>query len=78
MLSASLYKGPVARGFEAPQFVPLRNDQTTLTAARKGEAGPGLPTRPFSAGAGAAVLVASLVVVPYMLSGLRKASPLPV
>jgi hypothetical protein len=46
-----------------------------LTAAREGESGPGLPTRPFSAGAGAAVLVTSLVIAPYLLARLRKALP---
>ena len=54
-------------GFEAPQFVPIRDDAGTLTAARKGESGPSLPTRPFSAGAGAVVLVTSLVVAPMSL-----------
>jgi hypothetical protein len=58
----SLGKGPVALGFEAPQFVPIRNDLLTLTAGRKGEF-----RRAFSAGAGATVLVTSLVVVPYVL-----------
>jgi hypothetical protein len=75
ILSASLHKGSVALGFEAPQFVPIRHDPKTLTAAREGESGPGSPTRPFSAGAGAAVLVTSLVVVPYVLGRLRKALP---
>ncbi|SRR5258708_9513302 len=71
----SLGKGPVALGFEAPQFVPIRHNPATLTAGREGEFGPGLPTRPFSAGAGAAVLVTSLVVVPYVLKCLREKLP---
>jgi hypothetical protein len=29
-LFVSLGKGPVALGFEAPQFVPMRNDLSTL------------------------------------------------
>jgi hypothetical protein len=75
ILVASLRDGPVALGFEAPQFVPLRRDPKMLTAAREGESGPGLPTRPFSAKAGAAVLVTSLVIAPYLLARLRKALP---
>jgi hypothetical protein len=71
----SLRSGPVALGFEAPQFVPLRRDPKTLTAAREGESGPGLPTRSFSTGAGAAVLATALVIAPYVLRRLRKALP---
>jgi hypothetical protein len=36
-LIVSLGKGPVALGFEAPQFVPIRTDPLTLTVGRKGE-----------------------------------------
>jgi hypothetical protein len=74
-LIVSLREGPVALGFEAPQFVPIRDDPLKLTAARKGEFGPGLRPRPFSAGAGASVLVTSLVIVPYVLNRLREALP---
>jgi hypothetical protein len=74
-LIVSLDKGPVALGFEAPQFVPVRHNPLTLTAARKGEFGPGPPTRPFSAAAGATILVTSLVVVVYVLNRLRKRLP---
>jgi hypothetical protein len=74
-LITSLRDGPVALGFEAPQFVPLHDDSAILTKARDGESGPGLPARPFSAGAGAAVLVTSSAVAPYVLCRLRKALP---
>lgn len=70
-IAAALRIGPVALGFEAPQFVPLRDDPMVLTAGRTGEFGPGQPTRTFSASAGATVLVTSLVVVPYVLTALR-------
>jgi hypothetical protein len=70
-IAAALRIGPVALGFEAPQFVPLRDDPMALTAGRRGEFGPGQPTRTFSASTGATVLVTSLVVVPYVLTGLR-------
>jgi hypothetical protein len=66
-IAQALSDGPVALGFEAPQFTPLRDDQRVLTRARAGEG-----SRPFSAGAGASVLVTSLVVVPYVLANLRR------
>lgn len=67
--------GPLAFGFEAPMFVPYRSDATRLTAARHGECGGGYPNRPFPAGAGAAVTVTALVVVPYILRRLRDLLP---
>ena len=75
VLAAALRKDALALGFEAPQFVPFRDDQTVLTRARQGESGPGLPTRAFSASAGATVLVTSLVIVPYVLHRLRERVP---
>ena len=74
-LATVLRNGPLALGFEAPMFVPKRQKPSALTAARKGECGKGLPSRPFSAGAGAAVLVTGLVVVPYILSRLKEQRP---
>lgn len=62
-LAVSLRNGPLALGFEAPMFVPIRTDPKRLTAARSGEVGKGLPSRPFSASAGATSLVIGLVVV---------------
>jgi len=69
-LAAALRNGPLALGFEAPMFVPIRMDPKRLTAARKGDSGKGLPSRPFSASAGATVLVTGLVVVSYILATL--------
>jgi hypothetical protein len=74
-LAAALRIGPLALGFEAPMFVPLRNDPTRLTAARKGDSGKGMPSRPFSASAGATVLVTGLVVASYILTTLRPLVP---
>jgi hypothetical protein len=74
-LAASLSADAVALGFEAPQFVPMRPDPLKLTAGRNGEFGSGMPTRTFSAGAGPTALVTSLVIVPYVLSRLRKVVP---
>ena len=74
-LAQALRNGPLPLGFEAPMFVPIRTDPKRLTAARKGDSGKGLPSRPFSASAGATVLVTGLVVVSYMLNTLRPLVP---
>ena len=73
-LARSLKHGPLALGFEAPTWVPIRMDPARLTAARNGECDHGI-SRPFSAGAGSTVLVIGLVVVPYVLARLRKQVP---
>ena len=73
-LSCALQVGPLALGFEAPMFVPMRDKWIRLTDARSGECEGGI-SRPFSAAAGASVLVTSMVVVPYVLLGLRRAVP---
>jgi hypothetical protein len=67
-LAAVLRIGPLALGFEAPMFIPIRADQKRLTAARKGESRMGMPSRPFSASAGATALVTGPVVVSDFLS----------
>jgi hypothetical protein len=72
-LAAALRIGPLALGFEAPMFVPIRADPKRLTVARSGEFGKGVPSRPFSAGAGAAALVTGMVVVSYILATLLSA-----
>jgi hypothetical protein len=74
-LAAALRNGPLALGFEAPMFVPIRTDPKGLTAARSGEFGKGLPNRPFSASAVATSLVTGLVVVSYILNTLRPLVP---
>jgi hypothetical protein len=73
--AAALRIGPLALGFEAPMFIPIRTDPKRLTAARSGEFGKGLPSRPFSASAGATSLVTGLVVVSYILNTLRPLVP---
>jgi hypothetical protein len=75
VLAAALREDALALGFEAPQFVPVRDDQNKLLEARPGEAGTGLASRPFSAGAGPTALVTSLVIVPYVLQRLRQCVP---
>lgn len=59
-----------ALGFEAPLFIPRRNELSNLTRQRQGEAG-----RPWSAGAGATVTTIGLAIVDYTLSKLREFVP---
>ena len=73
-ISNRISRGPVAIGFEAPLYVPMRRSPGDLTKARKGECDGGV-NRPFSASAGSTVLVIATVVVPYVLRALRSASP---
>jgi hypothetical protein len=70
LLAEALRAGPLALGFEAPMFVPARQDPCVLLSARRGECENGV-SRPFSAAPGATVLVVGLVVVPYVLARLR-------
>lgn len=69
-VGAILREGPVALGFEAPMFVPVRDNPRDLTKARGGEG-----NRPFTAGAGATALVTGLMVTAYILSHLRAKVP---
>ena len=53
----------IAIGFEAPLFLPVRDDINRLTAARSGESGPSkgrITAFPWSAGAGATAALLSL------------------
>lgn len=63
-------RSPLAIGFEAPLFIPTRAVALDVLSGRKGEG-----SRPWSAGAGAAVTTAALAVVTYTLSGLRRLMP---
>jgi hypothetical protein len=69
-LADALEQGPLALGFEAPMFVPLHQDSSNLTRARRGEG-----NRPFSFGAGPTALTSALVVVPYILKQLHARLP---
>lgn len=57
----------VALGFEAPMYVPLRDDVLTLTSKRKGETNPN-----WIGGPGASVLATGLAQVPWVLAALKK------
>ncbi len=67
LLARAMKLGPVALGFEAPMFVPYGRKRCDLDRARKGEG-----DRAFSASPGACVLTKGLVIVPYILEGLRS------
>jgi hypothetical protein len=73
-VAQAMQNGYVALGFEAPMFTPIRDDAMNLTKARHGEAAKGI-SRPFSASAGATVLVTALVIVPFVLKRLRALAP---
>jgi hypothetical protein len=66
-LGRAMKMGPLALGFEAPMFVPYGRNRRDLDKARDGDG-----DRAFSAAAGAAVLTKGLVIVPYVLEGLRR------
>ena len=57
----------VALGFECPLFVPLRERPEELTSGRRGDG-----NRPWSAGAGCAVLAVGLTQVPWILGEVRR------
>lgn len=61
---------PLVVGFEAPLFIPTRSAALDVLSGRRGEG-----SRPWSAGAGAAVTTAALAVVTYTLAGLRSRLP---
>jgi hypothetical protein len=66
VLARAMKNGPLALGFEGPMFVPYGRKRCDLDKCRKGEG-----DRAFSAAAGACVLAKGLVIVPYILEGLR-------
>jgi len=60
----------VALGFEAPQFVPVRQDPMRLTSARPGER-----SKPWSAGAGCGALATSIPEVVWILRQVIELLP---
>jgi hypothetical protein len=65
-LASAMKMGFLALGFEAPMFVPYGRKRCDLDKARKGEG-----DRSFAAAPGACVLTKALVIVSYILEGLR-------
>ena len=71
LLDTQLKSGAyVALGFESPQYIPRRMEQGELLRQRTGEAG-----RPWSAGAGAGVLVVGLAQAQWVLTQLHTLNP---
>lgn len=67
-VSTALKSGaPVALGFECPLFIPLEDDEQNLTRARPGEG-----NRPWSVGAGCAVLATGLVQTTWVLQKVKN------
>jgi hypothetical protein len=69
-IAGRLIDEPVALGFEAPMYVPIREKTMELLKARKGEG-----ARPWSAGAGAQTLTMGIPIATYMLQKLREKAP---
>jgi len=61
-----LKRGPLAFGFESPQFVPVRANLKDLTRGREGES-----TYPWSGAVGAMVLTQGIALGAYTLRRLR-------
>jgi hypothetical protein len=68
-LARALDAGPLALGFEAPMYVPYREEKHRLDKARIDE------DRAYSASPGACALTKALVMCPYILGGLRSRVP---
>lgn len=61
---------PIALGFESPLYVLVRANPVDLLQQREGERG-----RPWSASAGATVLVAGLAQIRWLMSRLKRGNP---
>jgi hypothetical protein len=80
VMAAFAEQGPIAIGFEAPMFIPLRDRARDLFMARKGETEVGSATakgwsRPWSGGAGATIATGNLAIMAYTLGALRVREP---
>ena len=58
---------PIALGLECPLFVPLFENENSLTSARPGER-----SRPWSAGAGCGALATGIVQTTWLLQEIRR------
>lgn len=65
----------VALGYESPLFVPVATDTERLGRARPGECQVETGNRPFTAGAGAAVLATGIQSLAWVLREIQQASP---
>lgn len=69
IINSTKHKGLIL-GFEAPLFIPVRQDLKLATKARKGEGG-----KPWSAGAGAQVLTINLPIMIYIFKRMNSFLP---
>ena len=65
----------VALGYESPLFVPTDIDPHSLGCARDGECQQATGNRPFTAGAGAAVLATGIQSLAWVLRETKKLAP---
>jgi hypothetical protein len=65
----------VALGYESPLFVPTDDDPSVLGRAREGECQEETGNRPFTAGAGAAVLATGIQSLAWVLRKIQKLAP---
>jgi hypothetical protein len=65
----------VALGYESPLFVPADADPDSLGRARSGECQQATGNRPFTAGAGAAVLATGIQSLAWVLRETKKLAP---
>jgi hypothetical protein len=65
----------VALGYESPLFVPVNPDPNSLGCARDGECQEATGNRPFTAGAGAAVLATGIQSLAWVLREIKRLAP---
>jgi hypothetical protein len=62
----------VALGYESPLFVPANPDSSSLGRARDGECQEATGNRPFTAGAGAAILATGIQSLAWVLREIKR------
>lgn len=65
----------VALGYESPLFVPAESNPDSLGCARDGECQEATGNRPFTAGAGAAVLATGIQSLAWVLREIKNSVP---
>jgi len=65
----------VSLGYESPLFVPLLEDPYSLGRSRTGECQEETGNRPFTAGAGAAVLATGIQSLAWVLREIKRRAP---
>ena len=73
-ISQHLEHHPVSLGFECPLWIPIPDKQAELGAGRPDETGVGIRSRPWSGGAGPAVLATGIAQSTYILRSIKRAA----